>query len=424
MKTIAFLCTILSTMFVTHNSVSLQAEQNDTEDAYISTETEKGKLTINYEGNTSFTTEVSTDDLLYYVNQTTTYKENIIVYGFTINRPLREHKAFILFLNLEGQVLRHDIFDDADLLEFVNHYILDDNLILRMRESEGSDDERNSTTEEIRNHFIRYDDTLTTFQKESIDSVLKVIDESEDKLLMKPTYDVPYSFGIDAELNLYEPNIIYGAKDKDTFTGSVSLFTLNEATLDGEVVSHHFDITYPGYHHIKTSTNDITITLHPENTTIEENQTYDAPLTLEGIKGRLILNGRVIAQGETIIDPGNYSLSIEGTNGYEKRLNFVVLSSVSGVYNNHIYDTKRTLSFNGVGYLNNTYIETGYTVNKPGLYTLDILGENDYRETLQFEIRSIENETSKNTLLYFEIGLLATIVITTTVLVVKYKLKA
>ncbi|MFW6318927.1 MAG: hypothetical protein ACOC1L_01950, partial [Bacillota bacterium] len=110
--------------------------------------------------------------------------------------------------------------------------------------------------------------------------------------------------------------------------------------------------------------------------------------------------------------------------GYEKRIDFTVLSSVSGVYNNQIYDSKRTLTFNGVGYLNNTYIETGHTVNKPGIYTLDILGDNDYRETLQFEIRSIEEDDTNNTLLYVEIGLLATIVISTGVLLIKYKLKA
>lgn len=421
MKTIAFLCTLLSALLVTQDTIAMQVDSNNPVEDTVTTETEKGELTIIYEGNTSFTTRVSTGELTYHVNQTTTHKANIIVYGYTINRPLREHHAFILFLDSDGQVVRHDVFDDTDLLEFIEHYTLGDGIIFRMRESI---EEADYSPKEVKNHFVRYDDTLATYQKETIDNRIKVIDVVEDKLVMKETYDAPYTHGLDGNLTHYEPDIIYGAQDKDAFTGSVTLFTLNEARVDGETVAHHIEITYPGYHHIKTASSEITVTVHPKNDTVENNQTYESPLTLDGLKGRLVLNGQVIASGETITDPGNYTLVIEGTNGYENRINFTVLSSVSGVYHNQVYDSKRTLTFNGVGYLNNTYIETGHTINKPGLYTLDILGENDYRETLQFEIRTIEEPSDTNMLLYIEIGLLATIVISTGTILIKYKLKA
>jgi hypothetical protein len=419
MKTIAFLCVLINAIFATQTTVSMQSETIDSGDAIITTDSKNGTLTISFEGTGSFTTEVPTNDDTYRVNQTTTHNNHIIVYGYTVNKSIREHHAFLIFLDKTGQIIRHDVFDDAPLQEFVNHYDLDGTLIFRMRESINDDGAK-----EVKNHFVRYDETLSTFQKETIDSVLKVIDVSGNKLIMKPAYDAHYTYGLDADFTQYEPNVMYGAKDKDTFIGSASLFSLNEVTINGEVFSQHIDISYPGYHHIKIDGKELTITIHPENNIIENHETYNGPITLNELKGRLLLNNQVISSNETIKDPGNYTLVIEGTNGYEKRLEFTISSSISGIYNNHVYDSKRTLTFNGVGYLNNRYIETGHMVNKPGLYTLDILGENDYRETLQFEIRSIEEDDSNNTLLYIEIGLLATVAITAGALVVKYKLKA
>ncbi|MFW5838452.1 MAG: hypothetical protein ACOCU1_00805 [Bacillota bacterium] len=416
MKTIAFLSVLFSVLLVSPQSVSMQSKSHDS----IKTEVEKGEITIIYEGDNRFTTHVSTGDYTYYVNQTLRNNDTTIVYGFTIDKPLREHHAFILFLNSDGEIIRHDVFEDIKLAEFIEHYQFENSLIFRMRESI----EEEYSTKEVKNHFFRYEDNFATYQTETIDSEIKVIDVVEDKLVMKQAYNEPYAYGLDVDLTRYETEKIYGASDKDSFEESVTVFTLNEATIDGETFSHHHEITYPGHHHIKTELSELTVTVHPKIDDIENNMTYDAPVSLDTLQGRLVLNGQVLASGETISDPGNYTLVIEGANGYEKRIDFTVLSSVSGVYNNQIYDSKRTLTFNGVGYLNNTYIETGHTVNKPGIYTLDILGDNDYRETLQFEIRSIEEDDTNNTLLYVEIGLLATIVISTGVLLIKYKLKA
>ncbi|MFW6319558.1 MAG: hypothetical protein ACOC1L_05180, partial [Bacillota bacterium] len=188
MKTIAFLSVLFSVLLVSPQSVSMQSKSHDS----IKTEVEKGEITIIYEGDNRFTTHVSTGDYTYYVNQTLRNNDTTIVYGFTIDKPLREHHAFILFLNSDGEIIRHDVFEDIKLAEFIEHYQFEDSLIFRMRESI----EEEYSTKEVKNHFFRYEDNFATYQTETIDSEIKVIDVVEDKLVMKQAYNEPYAYGL------------------------------------------------------------------------------------------------------------------------------------------------------------------------------------------------------------------------------------
>jgi hypothetical protein len=85
---------------------------------------------------------------------------------------------------------------------------------------------------------------------------------------------------------------------------------------------------------------------------------YDVPEVLDGIL-RLICNNRY------------YS---------EAKINVV---------NNHSYDRNLSLDFNGVGYLNDVLIDSGYVVNDPGEYSLVVHGNGEERRVINFKVNDI-----------------------------------
>ena len=87
-----------------------------------------------------------------------------------------------------------------------------------------------------------------------------------------------------------------------------------------------------------------------------------------------------------------------GVNGYQKEINFTINATVEGVLNNQVYDDQVVIQFEGEGYLNNTYVESPYTVAENGDYILKVRGEGNYLETYNFQV---ETEEKKSTVIDF-----------------------
>lgn len=74
--------------------------------------------------------------------------------------------------------------------------------------------------------------------------------------------------------------------------------------------------------------------------------------------------------------------------------NIYIPSSVS-IKDGQIYDKNVKLEFNGIGKLNDINIKSGYIVEKEGLYTLDIIGNDNSCKTYQFEVKDYSNKKTR-----------------------------
>ena len=79
------------------------------------------------------------------------------------------------------------------------------------------------------------------------------------------------------------------------------------------------------------------------------------------------------------------------------RKDIKVLSELK-IEDNNIYTKGLILEFKGIGYLNDSIIESGYIIKDPGEYHLVLIGKDQEKEEYNFEV--VENESRKEPLQY------------------------
>ena len=128
------------------------------------------------------------------------------------------------------------------------------------------------------------------------------------------------------------------------------------------------------------------ITIEPTIAGVDDGQVYTKSLTPNINAENMTLNG-VEYNNEPITNCGYYTLIINGTNGYQKTLNFTIDTIVDGVENNGIYEGSVTPTFTkGTATLNGEPYTSGETITTPGVHNLVITGENGYSVSLSFEV--------------------------------------
>ena len=135
------------------------------------------------------------------------------------------------------------------------------------------------------------------------------------------------------------------------------------------------------------------ITIEPTIIGIDDGQVYTKSLTPNNNAEDMTLNG-VEYNNEPITNCGYYTLVINGTNGYQKTLNFTIDTIVDGVENNGIYEGSVTPTFTkGTATLNGEPYTSGETITTPGVHNLVITGENGYSISLSFEVVLLDKNT-------------------------------
>lgn len=61
------------------------------------------------------------------------------------------------------------------------------------------------------------------------------------------------------------------------------------------------------------------------------------------------------------------------------------------------YDMNTQITFNGQGFLNNKKITSGYIIDEPGIYNLEVEGKDQKKKKVSFEIKSISSTTKEQT---------------------------
>lgn len=170
------------------------------------------------------------------------------------------------------------------------------------------------------------------------------------------------------------------------------LFTKGTATLNGEPYESGTTIYTPGLNTLVITgengysvTYQFTINLGVEN--VAQGETYIGEVTPIISGGIITLNNQAYLSGTKIDVPGYYTITVLGADGYRKDIHFIVKPYEVNVehgatYNHSVIPTvsNGTLTLNGEPYT------SGSILNTSGEYTLVILGENGYYESITFTL--------------------------------------
>ena len=169
-------------------------------------------------------------------------------------------------------------------------------------------------------------------------------------------------------------------------------FTKGTATLNGEEYISGTTIYTPGVNTLVITgengysvTYTFTIVLGVEN--VVDGETYIGEVTPIISGGTITLNGAPYVSGTKINVPGNYTITVLGAAGYRKDIHFIVKPYEVNVEHGAIYNHSviPTVS-NGTLTLNGEPYTSGSILNTSGEYTLVILGENGYYESITFTL--------------------------------------
>lgn len=170
------------------------------------------------------------------------------------------------------------------------------------------------------------------------------------------------------------------------------LFTKGTATLNGEPYESGTTIYTPGLNTLVITgengysvTYQFTINLGVEN--VAQGETYIGEVTPIISGGIITLNNQTYVSGTKIDVPGYYTITVLGADGYRKDIHFIVKPYEVNVEHGKTYNhsvipavSNGTLTLNGAPYT------SGCVLNASGEYTLIILGENGYYESIAFTL--------------------------------------
>ena len=179
--------------------------------------------------------------------------------------------------------------------------------------------------------------------------------------------------------------------DGETYDKEVTpSFTKGTATLNGDVYTSGTTITTPGLNTLIITgengysvTYQFTINLGIEN--VAQGETYIGEVTPIISGGIITLNNQPYVSGTKIDVPGYYTITVLGADGYRNDIHFVVKPYEVNVVNGETYNhSVIPVVSNGSLTLNDAPYTSGTVINTSGEYTLVIIGENGYYESITF----------------------------------------
>ena len=193
-----------------------------------------------------------------------------------------------------------------------------------------------------------------------------------------------------------EPSIT-GIIDGGIYTSSVTpLISGGNISLDGESFSSGDTVSVIGNHRIIiTGSNDysktVDFTIEPIISGVENGGTYNSSATPIINGGSLFLDDEPYVSGTEITIPGSHSLLILGTNNYSQTIVFTIGLTDSGIINNGVYYESVSYNFSGgSATLDGDNYISGTTISEIGNHTIVVTGSNNFKKTINFEIKAIE----------------------------------
>ncbi|MFW6298232.1 MAG: hypothetical protein ACOC14_01000 [Bacillota bacterium] len=309
--------------------------------------------------------------------------------------------GFLIVFDETGDILVEKTLDFDHLEEVMDVHLEEDLAYVHLRQSV---DNRPDNTIHRKDYLLEIDgETVNTLHESS--SEIRRMDYEEGMVYFSETYQGHYERGYDVKKDVLADTKLHGLEPHGQYRGDVVMHSFCEAaTFDDEPFTKSQRVDYPGHYTLECDGKDYDFTVNPKIDGVELNGRALAPAALNVSGGRVWLNDDLYIDGTLIESPGYHTLRIEGANDYLYTAHFTLDSGLEGVEDGGVYNETQTVFFSGRGRLNDESITSGHAIKEPGNYTLEILGEGDYEESVSFEILEKSSPKIKN-IAGFEIGI-------------------
>lgn len=396
MKRIVFLLAIIA-------AVSLKMPVRAEEPFTASHQIIDGEETLVIEGNAHHPVRIERgdNDNRYTVNGMR-HKDGVhVVYGYAeLERTPSVYDGFLIAFDDEGTIVVEEVFDYDHLEEVRDVAVGEDAFFVHLSQSK---DDRREALPHRRDFLLSVTDTVEVMQEQE-SRIHRILLEG-DALYFSERHQGWYEHAVHVRDGQLDTGMVHGLEDEGRYRGDVTFHSLCEtATFEDEPFERNLTVDYPGHYTVGCDGEVHTFTLHPSIDGVELHETSEAPASVDVSGGRVWLNEDLYVN-KTIVDmPGNYTLRVEGANGYENTDRFALESGLEGIEDGGVYSGLKTVFFSGEGFLNDEPITSGHSLEESGVHTLRITGADDYEETVSFEILPGKTPPIKN-ILRFEIVL-------------------
>lgn len=193
--------------------------------------------------------------------------------------------------------------------------------------------------------------------------------------------------------------------DYSIFDGRITSCVIDFAncivTLNGETVTNAVELTAVGnYTVVIEGENGYTKTINfaiCSETNVENGGQYASGLVVNANGGSIELNGEEFTDGTILTEVGTYTLRISGENGHEETIVFNILPEVSNINNSNVYCGSVVPNIiGGTLTLNGEEYISGTAITEEGVYQLVISGVGGYTQRINFVVLSEEFEIKED----------------------------
>ena len=217
--------------------------------------------------------------------------------------------------------------------------------------------------------------------------------------------DYYYSFSI----ILHPDFMINGIRYQEGYLGAVTIFSFGELYINGDEYQIGSSLTEVGnYTLIIKGENDyhkeISFVILPDvvyndgtnQEQLMEDSEFMTPIRIFSNSQSMFLNDEIYSS-DLIDSPGVYTLTLIGINNFQEEITFTIIPSVTGIEDNEIYQETQIDIF-GKAYLNGEEVTGEVIIDKNGDYKLELILEDKVYQTYNFKIEIIDEveETSEN----------------------------
>jgi len=205
---------------------------------------------------------------------------------------------------------------------------------------------------------------------------------------------------------------LLGLTEGGNYTGSVSIIAKGTLSIDDEPYLSGMIYDTVGYHVLTIEglngyVQHTAFTVHPFVRGVSDGGTYTGGVYIQVVGAILSLNDTPYTSNSLIARPGEYTLTIQGSNAYQEDIHFVINPSVTNLSEGDVVTSPFILNFIGEAVLNGNPVEPGTSLTEAGDYILQLMVDDVVFATIHFQVIAETNPSKWGSLKipYLELGL-------------------
>ena len=360
-------------------------------------------MLIQGEGLHTFEITRGDENIQYYPENIWVYEDHFYLTGYVIEitQETRHIHPFMIMISSSGDIDFETIMVDDDFTSIINFIPLEQGFFIHYRHHILND----TDDFEFKRDVVEYWENHIANQTYNFEERILRIEAQDGFVLLSTAYHGVYELMIDQDFNLLLEPTLYGVVDQGIYYDSVTLYFNGPLYYEGILYNTPITWNHPGTYTFVHNQQTYVVTVHPTLHGVYDNMVTNKPVSIDYEVGMPFLNNQPYAPNELIDRPGHYTLIFENKD-YRYAIAFTITSQLQGVFDRQVYHDARQLTFQGEGYLNNQFIESGVVIHESGQYTLQIFGDNGYHEKHHFTIALEPEDQTVELLMIVEIGLL------------------